>query len=190
LPKTVASARDGWQWTSQSGAVVSGLLSAVASQLLTAFKDKNTPLREGQRNFIVGACYLAIFCNINATIGSFVLIDNLGEVGFEAAKREAENQLDDISRAGNYHGSITGLLKKFGATSVWTVMLLHWLLTFYLGILSLIVSLLAYAVLTEPRATQIVLSIGVGITLIPTTVFIFRGVFNGLWHWAHDSLQK
>ncbi|KAJ3504334.1 hypothetical protein NLJ89_g7987 [Agrocybe chaxingu] len=158
LPKTVTSVRDGWQWTSQSGAVVSGLLAAVAAQLLGFFKDKLEDFSPaGAADFVIASCYIALFLNIAATIGSFILIDNLGEVGYRAAKRDAAGTLIQIETIGDYRPQISRLLEEFGATKLWNGMLYHWLFTFYLGILSLIISVLTYVMLVESFATKVVM---------------------------------
>ncbi|CAA7263707.1 unnamed protein product [Cyclocybe aegerita] len=144
LPKTVTSVRDGWQWTSQSGAVVarflsltshgrliltlaqSGLLAAVAAQLLGFFKDKLEDVSPaGAADFVIASCYTALFLNVAATIGSFVLIDNLGEVGYRAAKLDAADALIQIEAIGDYRPPISKLLKEFGATQLWNGMLYH-----------------------------------------------------------------
>ncbi|KAF9530497.1 hypothetical protein CPB83DRAFT_850425 [Crepidotus variabilis] len=174
LPNAVASVKDGWQGTSSSGAVVSGLLAGVASQLLGTFTDADIS-PSGAKGIIVATCYAAIFLNINATIGSFVLIDRLGELGFEAARLDMLGRLDQLELVGHNHSQVNQLLKEFGAGRMWKYMLIHWLVTFYLGILSLIISVLTYVLLTEGTAIQAVMCVLVGVTLVPTTVFILFG---------------
>ena len=53
-------------------------------------------------------------------------------------------------------------------------------MTFYLGILSLIIALLTYVMLAEPAATKVVMFFAVVLTLIPTTLFVFGGVARGV----------
>jgi len=104
----------------------SGLLAAVAAQLLGTFKDVKSS--SGAKDFLVAMCHLSLFLNINATIGSFVLIDNLGEVGYEAAKREAggESRISHLSRLQNpYNGSVSQVLEVYGASKHWKAMLFH-----------------------------------------------------------------
>jgi len=173
LPSTVVSVRDGWQWACSSGAVVSGLLASVAAQLLGFFKaDDNFGPRfhskQGARDFLVASCYMALFLNISATIGSFILIDILGEIGFKASKRTTE-----LDQLGNIHTTQDGLLLKYGASPWWRIILWHWLITFYLGILSLIISILTYVWMQETKSTRAVMTIAVILTLFPTTLFIF-----------------
>jgi len=174
LPKTVTSVRDGWQWTCQSGAVVSGLLAGVASQLLSTFQGVNG--HAGAKEFLLATCYASIFLNIAATICSFVVIDHLGEIGFEAA---AIRDPEDDRKIGKLRTSQEGLLIKYGASSKWRWMLYHWLITFYLGILSLIVAVLTYVAMQASKPTKIVMSVIVALTLLPTTYFIFvRPLFD------------
>ncbi|KIM42571.1 hypothetical protein M413DRAFT_444283 [Hebeloma cylindrosporum] len=174
LPKTVISVRDGWQWTCQSGAVVSGLLAGVGAQLLGSFQAANGPA--GAKEFLVATCYASIFLNIAATICSFVVIDHLGEIGFEAA---AIRDPEEDRKMGRILTSQERLLMSFGASSQWKAMLYHWLITFYLGILCLIIALLTYVAMTASKPTKIVMSLLVAFTLLPTTYFVFlRPVFG------------
>ncbi|KIM38849.1 hypothetical protein M413DRAFT_29790 [Hebeloma cylindrosporum] len=167
LPKTVISVRDGWQWTCQSGAV-SGLLAGVGAQLLSTFQDVTG--HAGAKEFLLATCYASIFLNIAATICSFVLIDHLGEIGFEAASiRDPEAD----RKMGKLRTSQERLLMKFGASNQWKAILYHWLITFYLGILTLIIAVLTYVAMTASKPTKIVMSLIVGFTLSPTTYFIF-----------------
>lgn len=47
------------------------------------------------------------------------------------------------------------------------------LITFYLGILSLIIAVLTYVAMTASKPTKIIMSLVVAFTLLPTTYFIF-----------------
>uniref|UniRef100_A0A8H7XSG0 Uncharacterized protein n=1 Tax=Psilocybe cubensis TaxID=181762 RepID=A0A8H7XSG0_PSICU len=184
LPETVKAAREGWQWTCQSGAVVSGLLAAAAAQLLVFFKTDSTfnpdiNTSGGWKGFILGMCYMALFLNISATISSFILIDNLGEIGFRASCNS-----DNLEGFGLGTGKLVtnqdNLLIKFGASPAWRMMLYHWLITFYAGIVTLIVSILTYVILQESLAIKIAMGVAVGVTLLPTTIFIFvRPIIEG-----------
>jgi len=175
LPETVRSVREGWQWTCQSGAVVSGLLAAVAAQLLGFFKpdanyDGNIHLAGGAKGFLLATCYAALFLNISATISSFILIDNLGEIGFRAS---CQHDLESLTNLSTITTTQDGLLMKFGASPEWKFMLYHWLVTFYSGIISLIVAVLTYVMMQESFVTKIVMGLLVGFTLLPVTYFIF-----------------
>jgi len=151
LPTTVTSVRDGWQWTCQSGAVVSGLLAGVGSQLLGTFLNLKSEPR-GATEFLLATCYASIFLNIAATICSFVLIDHLGDIGLEASSiRDPEED----RKIGTLSTSQEKLLMKWGASSQWGWMLYHWLITFYLGILTLIISVLTYVAMTAATSTII-----------------------------------
>ncbi|KAF8964804.1 hypothetical protein BDZ97DRAFT_865155 [Flammula alnicola] len=175
LPKVVLSVRDGWQWTCQSGAVVSGLLAAVAAQLLVFFKAPSSYSHASQTeiDIIVAFCYAGLFLNIGATISSFVLIDELGELGFQASRRA-----DSLKQIGEISVTQENLLLKFGASRSWKSKLYHWLFIFYSGILALTTSVLVYACTQEAVATRVVMTFIVSATLGPTTYFIFRPLFN------------
>jgi Na+/melibiose symporter-like transporter len=46
--------------------------------------------QHGARDFLLASCYMALFLNINATLGSFILTCTLGEVGFQASKNHGD----------------------------------------------------------------------------------------------------
>jgi hypothetical protein len=76
----------------------------------------------GAKEFLLATCYTSIFLNIAATICSFVVIDHLGEIGFEAA---AIRDPEDDRKTGKFRTSQEGLLMKYGASSQWKWMLYH-----------------------------------------------------------------
>ncbi|KDR77008.1 hypothetical protein GALMADRAFT_139036 [Galerina marginata CBS 339.88] len=158
------------------GAVVSGLLAAVAAQLLVFFKDNSNysgdiTQQEGAIRFLLASCYAALFLSISATISSFIPIDVLGEIGFRASCQAKE--LGEIfDNAGTYTTRQDDLLVAFGASQQWNLMLFHWLATFYLGILALIISVLTYVSMEEPLATKIFMGGIVLFTLFPVSYFI------------------
>ncbi|KAF9533107.1 hypothetical protein CPB83DRAFT_805950 [Crepidotus variabilis] len=177
LPPVIQSARDGWQSTSQSGAVVSGLLAAVASQLLGYFEGgltSNNINNTAGSWVVIAFCYAALFLNINATIGSFILTDKLGELGYEGAKKGPA----DTSTVGVDRRGVSALFKEYGMTSMWSIMLVHWLITFYLGILTLIISVITYVGLVEKTSILIVMCFLIALTLFPTSYFIFAGGYQ------------
>lgn len=104
----------------------SGLLAGVGAQLLTTFQGLGDPPAEpvpaGAKEFLLATCYASIFLNIAATICSFVLIDHLGEIGFEAA---AIRDPEDDRQMGKIRTSQDKLLMKFGASNQWKAMLYH-----------------------------------------------------------------
>ena len=111
--------------------IQSGLLAAAAAQLLVFFKDDgsyNTDIASGgpagAKGFVIASCYAALFLNISATIGSFVLIDNLGEIQFQAACKP-EGFQEDIAQTDRLFAFQEDLLKRFGAPSAWTFMMMH-----------------------------------------------------------------
>lgn len=103
----------------------SGLLAAVAAQLLSFFKSSDNFKRyhasQGIQNFIVAACYAALFLNIGATITSFILIDNLGEIGYQAACKQSGT----VQNAGLLTAHQDRLLVIYGASPMWKLMLFY-----------------------------------------------------------------
>jgi hypothetical protein len=97
----------------------SGLLASAAAQLLGSFKtDPGLLAREPRfRNLVLIFCYAGLFLNISATIGSFVLTDNLGELGYRASKKE--NIMGSTSMGAEE------ILVKYGASRQWNYMLFH-----------------------------------------------------------------
>ena len=96
----------------------------MSAQLLSFFKSDDSfgtrHSQQGARDFLVAACYLALFLNISATISSFILIDILGEIGFKASTNE-----DALRKLGNCRTTQDKLLLKFGASPWWRIILWH-----------------------------------------------------------------
>lgn len=137
-------------------------------------------------------CYAALILNIGSTISSFVLIDNLGEMGFRASCRADE--LDEYNEMGlgTFLTNKDDLLIKFGASPAWKWMVYHCslnltlfyhlfteipifigLCTFYLGIVSLVVAVLTYILAQQEFVPKVVTSLLVGFTVLPSTYFVF-----------------
>ena len=77
---------------------------------------------EAQQRAVVALCYYAIFFNIGAVIVSFVMMDYLGEVPYQAAQSTATA----APEAGRLEGSANTLLKRYsGSPTVWVCTLLH-----------------------------------------------------------------
>ena len=145
------------------------------------------------RNLVLVLCYGALFLNISATISSFILTDNLGELEYNVAKQKLDMPHSHIL------GREATILKQYGASASWNLMLYHCmshvgaqlpftvsidarpffpgLITFYSGILSLIMSVLSYVWLVEARSIASVMSVVVGLTLLPTTYLILLRPF-------------
>ncbi|KDR77007.1 hypothetical protein GALMADRAFT_155696 [Galerina marginata CBS 339.88] len=162
--------------------IQSGLLAAVAAQLLVFFKTDSSyaddiPKHGGAKGFLLASCYVALFLNISATISSFILIDNLGEIGYRASCNE-EALKQKFGTTNTYTAGQEKLLAEFGASEEWEWMLFHWLATFYSGILALIISVLTYVSMQEALATKIVMGVTVFLTLGPVSYFIFRPLFK------------
>ena len=70
---------------------------------------------------MVTICYISILLNVNATFGSFLLLRDLGEVGYEAAKLCAlRGLLEQFEVRG-----INPLLEHYGSNRMWTFMVIH-----------------------------------------------------------------
>ncbi|KAF6752974.1 hypothetical protein DFP72DRAFT_1069759 [Ephemerocybe angulata] len=152
LPPAIQSIRDGWQLTFQSAAVV-----GVAAQLFSYFKTKDAYPNdlEGTRLAVVTFCYLAMFFNIGATISGFILIDGLGEIQFHASTAVRKGEASSIlPSAGPLEGSPLELLRRFDGGSYWTRLVYHWIISFCLGVLSLLLLLLVYIFSQEHKAMQ------------------------------------
>ncbi|KAF5335942.1 hypothetical protein D9611_006223 [Ephemerocybe angulata] len=157
LPPAIQSIRDGWQLTFQSAAVVSGLLAGVAAQLFSYFKTNDAYPHgpSGTRLAVVTFCYLAMFFNIGATISGFILIDGLGEIQFHASTAVRKGEASSIlPSAGPLEGSPLELLRRFDGGSYWTRLVYHWIISFCLGVLSLLLLLLIYIFSQEHKAMQ------------------------------------
>jgi len=76
----------------------------------------------GVKEFLVATCYATILLNLGATICSFVIIDHLGGIGFEAA---AIRDPEDDRLMGQIRTTQTKLLMKFGASNQLEVMQYH-----------------------------------------------------------------
>ncbi len=89
---------------------------ASQAQLLSTFKgDSDLMNREPRdRNLVLVLCYGAIFLNISATISSFILTDNLGELDYNAAK-----DWDKIPKVSDMLGNEATILKQYGASASW-----------------------------------------------------------------------
>ncbi|KAF9556812.1 hypothetical protein CPC08DRAFT_820218 [Agrocybe pediades] len=177
LPRSVYAIKDGWQQTCQSGAVVSSLLAALCGQLLVFFKDDRsyspkTPVPEKVKSFLVAISYISLFLNILAALYSFVMIDNLGEIDYRSScKRDSFHR--DMEQTGRMTASQEGVLMRFGAGRDWKWMIVHWLFTFYSGIVALITSIITYALIEESLATKISLGCIGLFAVIPAIYFVF-----------------
>ena len=71
------------------------------------------------RNLVLVLCYGALFLNISATISSFILTDNLGELEYNAAKQNLDMKISHMV------GRETTILKQYWASASWNLMLYH-----------------------------------------------------------------
>jgi hypothetical protein len=95
----------------------SGLLAAVAAQLLQYFRDDSAYHKrqssEAAKTAVLALCYAAIFLNIGATISAFVIIDKMGALSAAASSR------GDKTAFSTFDGTEVRLLENFGAGSTW-----------------------------------------------------------------------
>ncbi|KAF5316662.1 hypothetical protein D9619_006650 [Psilocybe cf. subviscida] len=176
LPPVVESIRAGWQQTCQGSAVVSGLLAAVAAQLLQYFRDDNTYNRrhssDRAKTAILALCYATIFLNIASTIFAFVIIDKMGALASAAAGRSNRPEIS------SFDGAETKLLEHFGAGSTWKYIMAEWLFTFYAGVLCLVALLLTFVWLQEALVIGISMTILIALTVVPPMVSLVFGSRN------------
>ncbi|KAF9485458.1 hypothetical protein BDN70DRAFT_795763 [Pholiota conissans] len=165
LPPTVKAVRDGWQLTCQGSAVVSGLLAGVAAQLFSYFRDPTNYTRHAtSRGLVLALCYGAIFLNIGATIGAFIIIDKMGSIATRAARR-------DQMSIGRFGGTQIALLQYHGAGKKWKYFVWHWVICFYGGTICLAVLLLTFIVLEENLSIVISMSCLCGFVLLPSLLY-------------------
>lgn len=136
---------------------------------------------------MVGLCYCALFLNIGAAIGGFIIIDGLGEMHYHAAS--AANQLHS---QGGMPGSTMELVVRYDGGSYWrwlvyhcescyiflfscfTILIHAGLFSFGAGILSLILLLIVF-ICSQENAGVIAVSIGLGLfTLVPVGFVFFN----------------
>ncbi|KAF9485442.1 hypothetical protein BDN70DRAFT_977541, partial [Pholiota conissans] len=175
LPPTVEAVRSGWKDTSQGGAVVSGLLAAVAAQLLSYFRSAATySRRQDSQNAIdavVALCYAALFFNIGATISAFIIVDKLGSLTLVSARRDSSS-----TKIGSFSGTETEILEHFGAGKNWKYIQWHWVICFYSGTICLTVLLLTFIWLQEAYWIGVLISlIGIFAFIPSLAVLIFAG---------------
>jgi hypothetical protein len=100
----------------------SGLLAGVAAQLFSYFRDpmsyNRRPTSQGARDTVLAICYGALFLNIGATIGAFIIIDKMGSLTIVAARRR------NIP-IGQFGGTEMALLQHYGAGKSWKYLIWH-----------------------------------------------------------------
>lgn len=109
-------------WANNCNDLQSGLLAAVAAQLLSYFRDPGTYDRrldsQNARDVVVALCYGALFFNVGATISAFIIIDKLGSLTLVYARRDPIN-------IGTFAASETAILEHYGAGNKWKYILWH-----------------------------------------------------------------
>ncbi|KAF5315428.1 hypothetical protein D9619_007286 [Psilocybe cf. subviscida] len=172
VPLVAELIHTGWQQISQ-GIAVSGVLAAIAAQLLQYFRDDATyngrQSSDGAKTAIIALCYATLFLNIGATILAFVITNKLGALATVAAGRS------DRSAISSFDGTEAKLLENFGARTIWKYLIVEWLVTFYAGVLCLVALLLTFVWLQEPSVIGISMTILITLAIIPPTVSLVFG---------------
>ncbi|KAF9008316.1 hypothetical protein BDQ17DRAFT_143498 [Cyathus striatus] len=144
LPPTVQSIVNGWQLSVQSGATVAALLAATAAQLMgaaTGIEFANAHVQ----SFLNFTCYASLLFNIGATATSFLILDKLGNVQFNASKEIQDTEKDALGaplpNGDSIYATKKGkvILKAFRIGRKWDLLIWHWIICIFLGIFSLIV---------------------------------------------------
>ncbi|KAJ3502130.1 hypothetical protein NMY22_g18692 [Coprinellus aureogranulatus] len=196
LPSVVRSIRDGFQMAFQSAAVVSGLLAAAASQLYGFFKSSSSyseNTSETTRDAIVGLCYVAMFLNIGATLSGFMIIDALGEVQYQAATPPSNTTVDENDvcneKLSPRKQAIPQLLERYSRGNVNTILIVHWLISFWGGILSLLILIILYVSVEERLALKVVAALLTCYVLLPGFAWL-RPVLQGAKASHHASTSQ
>jgi len=176
LPETVNSVRQGWQLSAQSGAVVSALLTGIAGQLFSYFRDpgsynRATTSQLGQDTVVV-LCYAAIFFNTSATIISFVLIDRLGDLQYQFATftNTEHGNLESVGEVEVVNS--VGLLHMWGGSQHLGTVAMCWIIAFCAGILSLVLMIFVFGMLQESTTMRIILTIILILAFVPCIALI------------------
>jgi len=198
LPPLVKSLQHGWLASCQSAAVVSALLAGLAGQFLVFMKDDtnfpNNPSPDA-RKFLLMVSYSAVAFNCSATISSLILTDKLGELPISAARISEEKHTSRSSTendngnsrsdsqvergngmmdGGSTHDTSMRLLVRYGAGEVWIWTMLHWLFCLVAGIFSIMIQILIYIILEEPKPVQITMTCVVAFAIFPPFIFLLK----------------
>ncbi|KAJ3537766.1 hypothetical protein NMY22_g5456 [Coprinellus aureogranulatus] len=186
LPPAIRSVRDGWQATFQSAAVVSGLLVGVGSQLYDFFKDRSNysdNTSEVYQDVILALCYATMFLNIGATLSGFLITesDAMGSMQYRAATvpEESAGKLFDAQDVCNgkhryVRKELSDVLKAYTRGLRMNMLVLHWLVSFTGGIVSLLALILLYAVAEEKMGVKIVAGLLTVYAILPAFYWVWR----------------
>lgn len=100
----------------------SGLLAAVAAQLLSFFQSGDAFNRrqtsQGGKDTVLALCYVALLLNIAATISALLIIDKMGALPVRGASLPPTN-------AGHFPGNPMHILGEYGGSRSWRYVIWH-----------------------------------------------------------------
>ncbi|PBK84728.1 hypothetical protein ARMGADRAFT_602903 [Armillaria gallica] len=172
LPPLVENVREGWQETSSGSAVVTSLLAAVATGLLSLINDvvNNGDFKQ-QANphaltFLYVASFGAIILSASATVTSLFLIDKLGDLPALASDL-------DKPREGKLASDID-ILVYYGLGDTWTLALWHWIISLVLGIWCLFLQVIVFVYMTQTTPVIVVATIATIFAVLPMVYLLFK----------------
>ncbi|KAK0469203.1 uncharacterized protein EV420DRAFT_14437 [Desarmillaria tabescens] len=157
LPSLVEYNRQGWQTTCSSAAVVTSLLAAVATGLLSAvndvvndgdFKQKANP---HVLDFLYVGSFGAIILNASATVTSLFLIDELGDLPTLASDLDKPKD--------GFAPDNTDILVYYGLGNTWTWTRWHWIISLVLGAWCLFLQVIVFVYVTQTTSVKVVVTI-------------------------------
>ncbi|KAF6749600.1 hypothetical protein DFP72DRAFT_913037 [Ephemerocybe angulata] len=177
LPATIQSIQNGWQLTCHVASLLSGLLSVVSVLLFMVVHSASVGStiqvdgELGSSTYLALSvfAYAALVLNIGASLSSFILIDELGELPFRAAQQRSSL----LPSRGPIEGSPAQLLRRYGADRLWTFIAYHWMVSAALGLISLLAEISLYVWMQEPKVVKIVTTSLVGFALLPILLVLF-----------------
>ncbi|PBK84733.1 hypothetical protein ARMGADRAFT_942990, partial [Armillaria gallica] len=165
LPSLVEYNRQGWQMTCSSAAIVTSLLAAVATGLLSAINDVVNAGDFKQManphvlNFLYVASFGAIILNASATVTSLFLIDELGDLPTLASDL-------DKPKEGSLE-SDTDILVYYGLGSTWTWTRWHWIISLVLGVWCLFLQVIVFVYITQTTPVKVMMTLATIFAVLP-----------------------
>lgn len=97
------------------------VVSAVLLVALQASAQDSGPQITTYHISLTVLAYSALVLNISASLSSFILIDKLGDLPFQASQKP----LSRLPRMGPIEGTQEQLLLRYGVDRLWTVVVYH-----------------------------------------------------------------
>ncbi|KAJ7897841.1 hypothetical protein B0H13DRAFT_2521420 [Mycena leptocephala] len=149
LPPLVDAVRKNWERTLQSGLILSASF-AIASILLFTAIPMSIMLGSSAADAVLQVfAYGSVVFNLSGALGSFVLIDLLGDMPLKASRGNLA-QLPE-------HPPTTSvaILRSHGIPASWTWIMFHWACLSQVGMWFFFVELVLYAWLTQAIAIKV-----------------------------------